>query len=107
VAWPCRAVWEPPLALDQWQVAQVVVVKSDQVEREQYRLMAAASAPQHVEVRRPALRATVRQAGVSLLRHQAERPASEFERPVGGLPRVALVGNKQQGPATLANGTRQ
>ena len=43
---------EPPLALDQRQVAQVVAVMLDQVEGEQHRLMAPALAPQRMEVRR-------------------------------------------------------
>jgi hypothetical protein len=46
---------EPPLALDQRQAAQVVAVVLDQVEREQHRLAAPASAPQRTEVRRPVI----------------------------------------------------
>jgi hypothetical protein len=44
---------EPPLALDQRLVAQIVAVKLDQVEREQHRLMTPPFAPQRVEVRQP------------------------------------------------------
>ena len=50
---PAEQSGEPPLAVDQRQVAQVVAVMLDQVEREQHRLMAPASAPQRMEVRRP------------------------------------------------------
>ena len=50
---PAEQSGEPPLALDQRQIAQVVAVMLDQVEGVQHRLMAPASAPQRMEVRRP------------------------------------------------------
>ena len=46
---------EPPLALDQWQVAQVDAIVLDQVEGVQHRLMAPALASERVEVRRAIL----------------------------------------------------
>jgi hypothetical protein len=52
---PADQSCKPPLSLDQWQVAQVVAVMPDQVEREQHRLIAPASAPQRTEVRRPVI----------------------------------------------------
>jgi hypothetical protein len=50
---PAEQFLEPPLALDQRQVAQIDAVMLDQIERVQHRLMAAALAPQRMEVRRP------------------------------------------------------
>ena len=49
---PAEQLLEPPLALDQRQVAQIVAVMLDQVEGEQHRLMSPALAPQRAEVRR-------------------------------------------------------
>jgi hypothetical protein len=42
---------ELPLALQQRHVAKVVALMFDQIEREQYRLVIAASAPQRIELR--------------------------------------------------------
>ena len=50
---PAEQLGEPPLALDQRQVAQVVAVMPDQVEGVQHHLTSPASAPQRTEVRRP------------------------------------------------------
>ena len=50
---PTDQLLEPPLALDQWQAAQIVAVMPDQVEREQHRFMSAAFTPQRVEARCP------------------------------------------------------
>ena len=50
---PAEQLLEPPLPVDQWQVAQVVAIVLDQVEGVQYRLMAPLLAPQRIEVRCP------------------------------------------------------
>jgi hypothetical protein len=50
---PAEQLLEPPLALDQRKVAQIVAVMLQQVERDQHRLMAPVLAPQCMEVRRP------------------------------------------------------
>ena len=47
---PAEQLREPPLALDQRQVAQVVAVMLDQVEGVQHHLTAPASVPQRMEV---------------------------------------------------------
>ena len=49
---PAEQLLEPPLALDQRQVAQITAVMLDQVEGEQHHLMSPALAPQRVVVRR-------------------------------------------------------
>jgi hypothetical protein len=50
---PAEQLGEPPLALDQWQLAQVVAVVLQQVEGVQHHLTAPSSVPQRMEVRRP------------------------------------------------------
>jgi hypothetical protein len=37
------------------------------------------------------------------LRHRTQLPGFEFERHLGSLRGIALMGHKQQGPAALAN----
>ena len=49
---PAEQSGDPPLALDQRHLAQVVAVMLDQIEGLQHRLMASAFAPQRAEVRR-------------------------------------------------------
>jgi len=52
---PADQFEKPPLALYRRQIAQVVAIMLDQVEGVQHRLMAPASAPQRMEVRRPVI----------------------------------------------------
>jgi hypothetical protein len=90
---PADQSGQPPLALDQRQVAKVRTVMLDQVEGEQHRLMAPAFAPQRAEVRCPILnsakskkmdRDTTASVLRSALRHvgrSAPHKAGRFFRP--------------------------
>jgi len=74
---------EPPLALDQLQLAQVVAVMLDQIEGEQHCLMASASAPQRMEVRRPVVAGDHRLAiDADDYEHHAERKRHHTWDPV-------------------------
>ena len=86
---PADQSGEPPLALDQRQVAQVVAVMLDQVEGEQHRLMAPAFASQRMEVRRPVV------AGDHRLAVDQERRCLDAERSVND-SREAVVSNARQ-----------
>ena len=72
---------QPPLALDQRQVAQVVVVKFDQVEGVQHRFLATPFAPQRMEVRCPVVAGdhglAVDQERVALMRSAASTMAGK------------------------------